>query len=103
MDHGLPEEIMEGDDVDRQNSWSERLQFVTISFLMTQLTCLLFNDWQCLREWTAGEHYEQDARAVSQDQDLLIDDPFKLTDEDLQPSSVHQGAGHNYGDEYPSM
>ena len=24
MDHGLPEEIMEGEDVERQNNWSER-------------------------------------------------------------------------------
>lgn len=24
MDHGLPEEIMEGDEVERQNNWSER-------------------------------------------------------------------------------
>ncbi|XP_063689496.1 zinc finger protein 180-like isoform X3 [Bolinopsis microptera] len=83
MDHGLPEEIMEGDEVERQNNWSER-------------------------EWT--DDYEDPNRpGVSQNPNILAMqmEQFDVTDADLQPSTSDMSdlseCHPTLGDEYPRV
>ena len=41
MDHGLPEEIMEGEEVERQNNWSERYGLCFVRDKIELLLCFI--------------------------------------------------------------
>ncbi|KAL5270733.1 hypothetical protein ACHWQZ_G001420 [Mnemiopsis leidyi] len=85
MDHGLPEEIMEGDEVERQNNWSER-------------------------EWT-NEYDDPNRSSSTQNSNLLTMqmDQFDVTEADLQPSTSASeipdvsDSHPTLGDEYPRV